>query len=91
MPGVYIVLDANYNTLYVGEAKNIYKRLKSKAHPVKKYIPNLKECNFICLVYSLDELRYRAETILIASLKPVYNDVKYLHGKVSKRGRSISR
>ena len=87
MPGVYIVTDANYNVLYIGEALNIYKRLKKPTHPIKKKIPGFgfDRFKFICLVISENELRYRAETVLIGALAPVYNTVKYLHGKVSAR------
>lgn len=90
MPGVYIVADSNYNVLYIGQAVNIYKRLKQPTHPVKKKITGFSfdHFKFLSLVISEDDLRYRAETVLIGALAPIYNSVKYLNGKVSARRKT---
>lgn len=86
MPGVYIVVDKLFNVLYVGEAVNIQKRLKRPTHPVKK-IPFFKfeDHTVISIIIPNSKERYLTETILIAALRPKYNTVKYLHGKVPKR------
>lgn len=87
-PGVYIVADKNWNILYIGEAKNIYTRLRKSDHTLKKKIKNFKfeDYNIISVVLYLDNFRFEVESILIAALRPMYNEVKYLHGCV-KKGR----
>lgn len=88
-PGVYVIADLNNNILYVGEAKNIYKRLQRKDHPINKKIPGFKFENhsIFCLIYHDDQKRWRAETFLIAATNPIYNDIKYLYGCTKKRKR----
>ena len=81
-PGVYIVCDRAWNVLYIGEAKNIYNRLSKTDHPLKKKIKNFKfeDYNTLCLIFHLDSFRWEVESGLISFLRPVYNDIRYLHG-----------
>ena len=84
--GVYIICDELYNVLYIGEAKNIIRRLKIKKHPFKKKRPDLDIDKLIvtCLLIDHTRRRHRAETILIGALNPIYNTIKVLHGKTRK-------
>jgi hypothetical protein len=84
--GVYIICDRLFNVLYIGEAKNIIRRLKIKKHPFRKKRPDLDidELNIICLLINHTKRRHRAETILIGALNPIYNTIKVLHGKTRK-------
>jgi hypothetical protein len=89
-PGVYIIADSNNNILYIGEAKNIYKRLSRKDHPIyNKKISKfrLDDYQVFSIIYHNDSLRWRAETFLIAAMDPIYNDIKYLYGCTKKRKR----
>lgn len=83
LPGVYIIHDSNFNIIYVGESKNIYKRLSNKKH-----IFNESNYQVVSLIIHNDNFRWSAETILIASLRPFKNKINFLYGSVRKRGKN---
>ncbi len=79
-PGVYIFKDYSGNIIYIGKAKNLYKRVRSYFQNKTKYISYSKPADFIDRIASVDYLVTDNETealilesTLIKKNKPKYN------------------
>ena len=76
-PGVYRMLDAEGNALYVGKAKNLKARVRSYARPtghnnrISRMIDATREMEFIRTETETDALLLEAN--LIKKMKPRYN------------------
>ncbi len=76
LPGVYTMYDKNDNVLYVGKAKNLYKRLTSyrysKSRKVQRLIAHLHRVGVEICKSETDAILL--ENLLIRSLRPPFNE-----------------
>jgi excinuclease UvrABC nuclease subunit len=71
--GIYKVIDANNNVLYIGQAKNIYLRWNSGHHKIGKILEICGTNAFISYVQIPEWLLNRAENAAVAFYKPLLN------------------
>ena len=76
-PGVYRMLDFNHNTLYVGKAKNLKKRVsnytKYNGHPLRIQQMIFATSSMLFLTTKNETEALLLEQNLIKQLKPKYN------------------
>lgn len=93
-PGVYIMLDAYSNVIYVGKARVLKNRVRQYFHnspkpeKVMKMVENIRDFNYIITASEIDALAL--ENNLIKKYKPKYNillkdDKTYPYIKVDMR------
>lgn len=71
--GIYKVVDADNNVLYVGQAKNIYLRWNNGHHVIGKILAVCGTNAFIICVQVPEWLLNRAENAAIAFYQPQLN------------------
>jgi excinuclease UvrABC nuclease subunit len=71
--GIYKVIDANNNVLYIGQAKNIYNRWNHGHHKLSKIISMYGINAYITWVQIPEWLLNRAESAAIAFYQPPLN------------------
>ena len=88
-PGIYIFRDRHNQTLYIGKAKNLYKRVSQYYTPntLRKRDMTAKADNIDFIITESDEEAILLETNLILKHKPPYNrlikwDNSYIYIKI---------
>jgi len=71
--GIYKVTDASDNVLYIGQAKNIYRRWNQGHHKLSKILEMCGANAYISCVRVPEWLLNRAENAAISSYQPVLN------------------
>lgn len=71
--GIYKVIDANDNVLYIGQAKNIYDRWNYGHHKLSEIISMCDTNAYITWVQIPEWLLNRAESAAIAFYQPLLN------------------